>query len=53
MKASSFYEAGRSWSRIRFLATAKDIVGFHESDDLEIVLLPPDLVNQGIEGNEE
>ena len=53
MKASSFYGAGRSRPRIRFLASAKDIVKSQESDDLEIVLLPPESANQGIESNEE
>ena len=53
MKASSFYGAGRSRPRIRFLASAKDIVESQESDDLEIVLLPPESTNQGIESDEE
>ena len=53
MKASSFYGAGRSRSQIRFLASAKDIVESQESDDLEIVLLPPESANQGIESDEE
>ena len=37
MKASSFYGAGRSRSRIRFLASAKDIVESQESDDLALL----------------
>ena len=53
MKASSFYQAGRSRPRIRFLASAKDIAEFQESDDLEIVLLPPESTNQRIESDEE
>ena len=53
MKASSFYGAGRSRPRIRFLAFAKDIVESQESGDLEIVLLPPESTNQGIESDEE
>ena len=53
MKASSFYGAGRSRPRIRFLTSAKDTVESQESDDLEIVLLPPESANQGIESNEE
>ena len=53
MKVSSFYGAGRSRPRIRFLASAKDIVESQESDDLEIVLLSPKLANQGIESDEE
>ena len=53
MKASSFYGAGRSRPRIRILTSAKDIVESQESDDLEIVLLPPELANQGIESDEK
>ena len=53
MKASSFYGAGWSRPGIRFLASAKDIVESQESDDLEIVLLPPELANQGIKSDEE
>jgi len=53
MKASSLYGAGRSRPQIRFLASAKDIVESQESDDLEIVLLPPESANQGIESDEE
>ena len=53
MKASSFYGAGRSRPRIKFLASAKDIVESQESDDLEIVLLPPKLTSQEIESDEE
>ena len=53
MKVSSFYGAGRSRPRIRFLASAKDIVESQDSDDLEIVLLPPESANQGIESDEE
>ena len=52
MKASSFYGAGRSRPRIRFLASAKDSVEFQKSDDLEIVLLSPESTNQGIESDE-
>ena len=52
MKASSFYGAGRSRPRIRFLASAKDSVESQESDDLERVLLPPESTNQGIESDE-
>ena len=53
MKASSFYGTGRSRPRIRFLASAKDVVESQESDDLEIVLLPPESTNRGIESDEE
>ena len=53
MKASSFYGIGRSRPRTRFLTSAKDIVESQESDDLEIVLLPPKSTNQGIESDEE
>ena len=53
MKASCLYGASRPRPRIRFLASTKDIVKSQESDDLEIVLLPPELVNQGIESDEE
>ena len=53
IKASSFYGAGRSRPRIRFLPSAKDIVESQESNHLEIVLLPPESTNQEIEGDEE
>ena len=53
VKASSFYGAGWSRPRIRFLASAKDIVESQESDDFEIVLLPPESANQEIESDEE
>ena len=53
MNAISFYGAARPRPRIRFLASAKDIVESQESDDLEIVLLPPELANQGIDSDEE
>ena len=53
VKASSFYEAAWSRPRVRFLASAKDIVESQESDDLKIVLLPPESTNQGIESNEK
>ena len=53
MTTSSFYGAGRSRPRIRFLASAKDIVESQKSDDLEIVLLPPESTNQGIESDVE
>ena len=53
MKASFFYGAGRSRPRIRFLASSKDFIESQESDDLEIVLLPPESANQGIESDEE
>ena len=53
IKASSFYGAGRSRPQIRFLASAKDIVESQESNDLEIVLLPPESANQGIESDKE
>ena len=53
MKASSFYGAGRSKPRIKFLASAIDIVESQESDDLEIVLLPTKSANQRIESDEE
>ena len=42
MNAISFYGAARPRPRIRFLASAKDIVESQESDDLEIVLLFPE-----------
>ena len=47
--------AGRSRPRIRLglLASAKDIVESQESDDLEIVLLPTESANHGIESDEE
>ena len=53
VKASSFYEAAWSRPRIRFLSSAKDIVESQESDDLEIVLLPPESTNQGIESDKK
>ena len=53
MKASSFYGVGRSRPRIRFLASAKDIVESQASDDLEMVLLPPESANQRIESDEK
>ena len=53
IKASFFYGAGQSRPCIRFLASAKDIFESQESDDLEIVLLPPESANQGIESDEE
>ena len=53
MKASSFYGADWSRPRIRFLASAKDIVESQESDDLEIVLFPPKSANQEIKSDEE
>ena len=53
MNAISFYGAARPRPRIRFLASAKDIVESQESDDLEIVLLPPESADQGIDSNEE
>ena len=52
MKASSFYGADRSRPRIRFLASAKDIVESQKSADLEIVLLPPESANEGVESDE-
>ena len=53
MNAISLYGAARPRPRIRFLASAKDIVESQESDDLEIVLLPPESVDQGIDNDEE
>ena len=52
MKAISFYGAARPRPRIRFLASAKNIVESQESDDLEIVLLPPESADQGIDSDE-
>ena len=45
--------AGRSNPRIRFLASAKDIVESQEFDHLEMVLLPSESANQEIESDEE
>ena len=53
MNAISFYGAARPRPIIRFLASAKDIVESQESDDLEIVLLPPESADQGIDSDEE
>ena len=53
MNAISFYGAARPRARIRFLASAKDIVESQESDDLEIVLLPPESADEGIDSDEE
>ena len=53
MNAISFYGAARPRPRIRFLESAKDIVESQESDDLEIVLLPPESADQGIDSDEE
>ena len=50
---STFYGAGRYWPQIKFLASAKDVVEFQESDDFEIVLLHSESANQGIESVEE
>ena len=53
MNAISFYGAAWPRPRIRFLASVKDIVESQESDDLEIVLLPPESADQGIDSDEE
>ena len=53
MNAISFYGAARPRPRIRFLTSAKDIVESQESDDLEIVLLPPESADQGFDSDEE
>ena len=53
LKASSFYEVGRSRPRIRFLAFARDAVESQESGNLKIVLLPSQSAHQGIESDEK
>ena len=53
MKESSFYGVSWSRSRLRFLASTKDIVESQDSDYLKMVLLLPQSTHHGIESDEE
>ena len=52
MDSLSFYGGSRK-PRIRFLDSVKDAVESQESDDLEIVILPPEATDQEKDSDEE
>ena len=53
MDTAKFYGATSSKPNLRYLQSAKDLVEASSSQDLEIVLLPPDSGDQPIESDEE